>query len=96
MSAFMESQAALFAERNQAELPQIQHWRQQAMAQAERVGFPSNTREGWKHSPLRALASKRFGARRMAAGNSTFRALAILASIDRNCSGHHLAAVSGG
>ncbi len=67
MSAFMESQAALFAERNQAELPQIQHWRQQAMAQAERVGFPGNTREGWKHSPLRALASKRFGARRMAA-----------------------------
>jgi len=71
MSAFMESQAARFAERESTELPQVQQWRQQAMAQASRVGFPNNTREGWKHSPLRALASKRFDTRPVAGNADT-------------------------
>lgn len=60
MSAFLDSQAALFAARPATRWPRVQAWRQTALAQALRVGFPHNKLERWKYAPLRALAGKPF------------------------------------
>ena len=60
MSAFLDSQSALFATRAPARQRQVQAWREAALAQALRVGFPHNKLERWKYAPLRALAGKRF------------------------------------
>ena len=60
MSAFLDSQSALFATRAPARQRQVQAWREDALAQALRAGFPHNKLERWKYAPLRALAGKRF------------------------------------
>lgn len=60
MSAFIDSQAALFDATAQTQLPQVDAWRKAALAQAVRVGFPHNKLERWKYAPLRALATKTF------------------------------------
>jgi Fe-S cluster assembly protein SufD len=60
MSAFLDSQAAQFAMLRKAAIPHVQAWREAALAQALRVGFPHNKLERWKYAPLRAMASKRF------------------------------------
>lgn len=61
MSAFLDSQAALFAARQSTRWPRVQLWREAALAQAMRAGFPHNKLERWKYAPLRALAGKSFG-----------------------------------
>jgi Fe-S cluster assembly protein SufD len=60
MSAFLDSQAAVFASRSHTHHPRVQAWREAALSQALRVGFPHNKLERWKYAPLRALAGKRF------------------------------------
>jgi Fe-S cluster assembly protein SufD len=60
MSAFLDSQAAQFATLRKAAIPHVQAWREAALAQALRVGFPHNKLERWKYAPMRTLASKRF------------------------------------
>jgi Fe-S cluster assembly protein SufD len=60
MSAFLDSQAAVFASRDHARHPRVQAWREAALSQALRAGFPHNKLERWKYAPLRALAGKRF------------------------------------
>ncbi len=60
MSAFLDSQSALFATRAPARHRQVQTWREAALAQALRAGFPHNKLERWKYAPLRALAGKAF------------------------------------
>lgn len=60
MSAFLDSQNALFATRPPTRQPKVQAWREAALAQALRVGFPHNKLERWKYAPLRALAGKTF------------------------------------
>ena len=60
MSAFLDSQAAVFASRKPARHPRVLAWRETALAQALRVGFPHNKLERWKYAPLRALAGKNF------------------------------------
>jgi Fe-S cluster assembly protein SufD len=59
MSNFLDSQATQL--KSHASL-QLQAWRQQALAQAMRVGFPHNKLERWKYAPMRALASKSYPA----------------------------------
>ena len=62
MSIFLDSQASLFTERASIALPRVQAWREQALAQSLRVGFPHNKLERWKYASLRALANKAFSA----------------------------------
>lgn len=60
MSAFLQSQADAFAQLPASASTQVKTWREQAMAQAQHVGFPHNKLERWKYAPLRALAGKSF------------------------------------
>lgn len=57
MSIFLDSQAQQFTQHTNL---QLQAWRENALAQALRVGFPHNKLERWKYAPLRALANKSF------------------------------------
>ncbi len=59
MSNFLDSQAQQLTQHAN---PQLQTWRENALAQAMRVGFPHNKLERWKYAPLRALASKSYAA----------------------------------
>ena len=61
MASLLESQAAQFAERPKTRWPRVQQWREAALAQALRVGFPHNKLERWKYAPLRAMAGKSYG-----------------------------------
>ncbi len=56
MSVFLQSQAKLPVSTS----AQVNAWREQAMQQAQRVGFPHNKLERWKYAPLRALAGNSF------------------------------------
>lgn len=60
MSAFINSQAEAFAIAPLSLSSQVQAWRAQAMAQAQKIGLPHNKLERWKYAPLRPLASKAF------------------------------------
>ena len=71
MSAFLDSQSALFATRMPARQRQVQAWREDALAQALRAGFPHNKLERWKYAPLRALAGKAFAGSLPASGIDT-------------------------
>jgi Fe-S cluster assembly protein SufD len=55
MSNFLDSQAKQLTQHPNTEL---NVWREQALSQAMRVGFPHNKLERWKYAPLRALANK--------------------------------------
>lgn len=60
MANFLESQADVFRGRPPGPNARVQQWRESALAQALRVGFPSNKLERWKYAPLRAMATKAF------------------------------------
>ena len=59
MSGFLDSQAAQLTQHAN---PALQAWREHALAQAMRVGFPHNKLERWKYAPMRALAAKSYPA----------------------------------
>ena len=59
MSSFLDSQAAQLTQHAN---PALQAWRENALAQAMRVGFPHNKLERWKYAPMRALATKSYSA----------------------------------
>lgn len=60
MSVFLQSQADALANLPDNASAQVNAWREQAMAQAQQVGFPHNKLERWKYAPLRALAGKSY------------------------------------
>ncbi len=60
MSAFLDSQAALAVQPALKQSAELKAWREQALAQALRVGFPHNKLERWKYAPMRALATKSY------------------------------------
>ena len=70
MSAFLDSQAAQQGQLKPSAFPSVQAWREQALAQALRVGFPHNKLERWKYAPLRPLAGKSFHAGATEAGSA--------------------------
>ncbi len=70
MSLFLDSHAAQFDARARTRWPQVQAWREAALAQALRVGFPHNKLERWKYAPLRALAGKSFAQSALAKDHS--------------------------
>lgn len=62
MPNFLDSQAALAPQLATTKHPELMVWREQALAQALRVGFPHNKLERWKYAPMRALATKAYSA----------------------------------
>ena len=67
MTALLDSLATLAAGVPHSRFPRVQEWREAALAQALRLGLPTNRHEGWRHAPLRPLAGKTFAAETHAA-----------------------------
>ena len=60
MANLLQSLTDAFHSRAPGGNARVRQWRESALAQALRVGFPHNKLERWKHAPLRAMAAKSF------------------------------------
>lgn len=68
MANLLQSQADAFHSRASVGSDRVRQWRETALAQALRVGFPHNKLERWKYAPLRAMAAKSFAPETCASG----------------------------
>lgn len=68
MAKLLESLADAFHSRAPDGGVRVRQWREAALAQALRVGFPHNKLERWKYAPLRAMAAKSFAPETCASG----------------------------